>query len=129
MIQYSIDARRGVVRIEMAGVVSASDTVEFLERLAEEPELRPGMPQLLDFTQVAAPPTVTDSESVARTFSRLRSRFQGSRCAVIVADPLMYGAIRQFAALAARAGVDVRPFLDRREAEAWLGVASEEPGA
>jgi hypothetical protein len=29
---------------------------------------------------------------------------------------------RQYAALAARAAVEVRPFLDVREAERWLGL-------
>ena len=35
---------------------------------------------------------------------------------------LAFGAIRQFAALAARAAVEVRPFLDPREAERWLAL-------
>src|SRR5687768_6241523 len=106
----------------MSGVVDPADTLRFLERLAAEPSLQPAMPQLLDLTRVGAPPTVAESESVAQGFVRLRHRFEGARCAVVVADPLAFGAIRQFAALALRAAVEVRPFLDVREAERWLGL-------
>jgi hypothetical protein len=121
-IHYTIDTVRGLVRVEMRGVVGPGETVEFLERLASDASLGPAMPQLVDFTRVHAPPSAAESESVAQQFSRLRHRFQGARCAVVVADPLMYGAIRQFAALAARALVEVRPFLDPAEAERWLGM-------
>lgn len=121
-IHYEIDIVRGVVRVTMAGMIAPSDTLQFLEKLAADPALRVGMPQLLDFTKVQAPPTAAESESVAQGFARLRHRFEGARCAVVVADPLVFGAIRQFAALAARAMVEVRPFLDSREAERWLGL-------
>ena len=121
-IYYTIDVARGVVRVAMSGVVDPTDTLRFLEQLAADPSLRPAMPQLLDFTRVGTPPTVAESESVAQGFARLRHRFEGARCAVVVADPLAFGAIRQFAALAARAAVEVRPFLDQREAERWLAL-------
>ena len=121
-IHYSIDIARGIVRVEMSGTVGPNETLGFLERLAADPALRPAMPQLVDFRQVGAPPTAAESESVAQGFARLRHRFEGARCAVVVADPLVFGAIRQFAALAARALVEVRPFLDEREAERWLGL-------
>ena len=121
-IHYTIDVARGIVRVEMTGVVGPTETVAFLERLGAEPALRPAMPQFLDLRRMLAPPSSADSESVALAFERMRSRFEGARCAVIVADPLVFGAIRQFAALAVRAGVEVRPFLDEREAERWLGL-------
>lgn len=127
-IRYVIDAVKGVVRVEMAGVIGPADTVMFLDRLAAEPTLRPAMPQLVDFTRVEAPPTAAESESVAYAFARLKALFEGARCAVVVADPLMYGAIRQFAALASRARVEVRPFLDADAAEQWLGVGEPPPG-
>ena len=121
-IHYVVDIARGVVRVEMAGVLAPAETLRFLERLASDPALRPAMPQLVDFTRVEVPPTADESESVAQGFARLRNHFAGARCAVVVADPLVFGAIRQFAALAARASVEVRPFLDVREAERWLGL-------
>jgi hypothetical protein len=124
-IHYTIDVARGVVLVAMSGVVDPADTLRFLEQLAAEPSLRPAMPQLLDLTRVGAPPTVAESESVARGFARLRHRFEGARCAVVVADPLAFGAIRQFAAMAASAAVEVRPFLDPREAERWLALPED----
>ena len=121
-IHYAIDVVRGIVRVEMTGAVGATDTLAFLEQLGADPALRRGMPQLLDLRGVAAPPTAAESERVAQGFARLRHRFEGARCAVVVHDPLAFGAIRQFAALAVRAAVEVRPFLDEREAERWLGL-------
>ena len=106
----------------MTGIVGPAEILAFLERLAVDPAVRKGMPQLLDITGVHAPPTAAESERVAQGFARLRDRFEGARCAVVVSDPLVFGAIRQFGALAARAAVEVRPFLDAREAERWLGL-------
>jgi hypothetical protein len=121
-IHYAIDVVRGIVRVEMTGAVAPTDTLAFLEQLGADPALRRGMPQLVDLRGVAAPPTAAESERVAQGFARLRHRFEGARCAVVVHDPLAFGAIRQFAALAVRAAVEVRPFLDEREAERWLGL-------
>ena len=124
-IHYAIDRARRVVHIEMSGAVGPIETLEFLERLAADPELRPAMAQLVDFRRVQAAPSLPDSEAVAQGFARLRYRFEGVRCAVLVSDPLMYGAIRQLALLAARAAVDVRPFVDVRGAQRWLGLPEE----
>ena len=121
-IHYTVDIVRGIVRVVMTGVVSPAETLRFLETLAADKTVRQGMPQLLDMRGVQAPPTSADSESVAAGFERLRDRFAGARCAVVVEDPLVFGAIRQFAALAAKAAVEVRPFLDDGEAERWLGL-------
>ena len=124
-IQYTIDPVVGVVRVEMRGAVDADQTVQFIERLAADAALRPAMPQLIELTRVDAPPTALEVERVAQAFARLRPSFEGARCAVVVADPVMYGAIRQFASLAARAMIDVRPFLDAREARRWLGLPED----
>jgi len=121
-IHYAIDGAIGVVYVDMSGAISPAEALMFLERLAVDPGLRPAMPQLVDVTRVHAPPSVAESEAVALGFARLRHRFEGARCAVVVTDPLMFGAIRQFAALATRALVEVRPFLDGREAQQWLGL-------
>ena len=121
-IHYTVDIARGIVRVVMTGIVGPAETLRFLEALAGDPAVRQGMPQLLDMRRVEAPPSSADSESVASGFERLRDRFAGARCAVVVEDPLVFGAIRQFAALAARAAVEVRPFLHDTEAERWLGV-------
>ena len=121
-IHYAIDIVRGLVVVEMTGDVSAAQTVHFLERLSTDRALRPAMPQLVEMTRADAPPTAHDAESVAEAFTRLRHWFEGARCAVVVADPVMFGAIRQFASLAARAMIEVRPFLDPGEARCWLGV-------
>jgi hypothetical protein len=121
-IGYQIDATRGVVRVAVYEEFSAEEAAAFLESLADDPALSPGMSQLVDLRQAAAPPTVAESERLALTFARFRDHFAGVRCAVIVAHPAMYGAIRQFSALAARAGVDVRPFQDAEAAAEWLRV-------
>ena len=60
-ISYVIDVLRGVVRVEMTGMVAPAATVGFLQRLALDPRLRPAMPQLVDFTRVVAPP-IRESE-------------------------------------------------------------------
>jgi hypothetical protein len=124
-IQYVIDTIRGVVRVDATGAVGPGETLRYFEQLAADASLPAGMPQLVDFTHVNVAPTAAESESVAQGFTRLRDRFQGVRCAVVVSDPLMYGAIRQFASMAARAEVEVRPFLESNEARRWLGVPDD----
>lgn len=122
-VHYTIDSARGVVVVEMIGSVGAPEVLAFLERLAGEPTFQPGMPLLIDCGRLVSPPTVAGSETVARGLARMTHRFAGTRCAVLVRDALMYGATRQFAALAAPAGFDVRPFLEASAAREWLGVA------
>jgi len=121
-IHYAIDPGHDVVLVEMVGAVGPGEVLAFLERLALEPALRPGMPQLVDCGRMKTPPTVAASESVAEGFARLKPRFGGARCAVVVADALMYGAMRQFSALAMQAAVEVRPFLGVAAARAWLAI-------
>jgi len=126
-VSYEIDVARRVVRVTMSGDFSADQTAALFERLAVDPDLQLGMAQLVDLTHASAPPTSAESESLAFALSRLRARFEGARCAVVVAHPAMYGAIRQLAALAGRAGIDVRPFHDREAAAEWLRAAGRRP--
>lgn len=105
--------------------MSPREALRFLERLATDPSLQQAMPQLVDFTGVDSAPTAAESETVAEGFARLRDCFEGARWAVVVSDALVYGAVRQFASMAARASVDVRPFLDWGEARRWLAVPDD----
>jgi hypothetical protein len=122
-VRYTIEPVPGLVRVELSGAVGVEDVRELVAGLARDPALRPGMPQLVDLSELSTPPTAAESEAVANAFGRYRAQFGGARWAVVVTDMFTYGVVRQFAALAIRASIEVRPFLDRGEAERWLGVA------
>lgn len=113
----------GIVRISITGVVNAHAAIALLRSLAEDPAFDAEIPQLVDMREVPEPVPVSDLERVAYAFEQMRSRFAGSRAAVLVATTTMFGVVRQFGTLVERAGVEVTPFTDEREALAWLGVA------
>jgi len=112
----------GIVRISVTGVVDPHTAIALLRSLAEDPAFGPRLPQLVDMREVPEPLPVTDLERVAYAFEQMRSRFAGSRAAVLVATTAMFGVVRQFGTLVERAGVEVTPFTDEREALAWLDV-------
>lgn len=113
----------GIVRISVTGLVDPHAAIALLRSLTEDPAFRPELPQLVDLREVPEPVPVTDLERVAYAFEQMRSHFAGSRAAVLVATTAMFGVVRQFGTLVERAGVEVTPFTDEREALAWLGVA------
>ena len=120
-IRYEITSP-GIVRIVVTGVVDAHTTIAFLRSLAEDPAFCPELPQLVDMREVPEPVPVTDLERVAYAFEQMRSRFDGSRAAVLVSTTAMFGVVRQFGTMVERAGVEVTPFTSEREALAWLGA-------
>src|SRR6476660_4946828 len=113
----------GIVRISVTGVVSPHAAIALLRLLAEDPAFDAELPQLVDMREVPEPVPVSDLERVAYAFEQMRSRFAGSRAAVLVATTAMFGVVRQFGTLVERAGVEVTPFTDEHEALVWLGVA------
>lgn len=112
----------GLVRITIAGAIDSHMAIAFLRTLADDPAFQHGMPQLVDMRDVPKPMPIGDLEQVAYAFERMRSRFGGSRSAVLVSSTAMFGAVRQFGTLAERAGIEVTPFADEREALDWLGI-------
>jgi hypothetical protein len=112
----------GMVRVTVADVVDLHAVIAFLRTLADDPAFRHGMPQLVDVRNVPEPMPIEDIEQVAYAFERMRDRFGGSRAAILVSTTAMFGAVRQFGTLAERAGIEVAPFGDEREAIDWLGI-------
>ena len=126
-VRYEIEPP--IASLLMEGDVGPGDVVECLSALAADPAHRPGMPQLVDMRAVTRVAQVADHERVAYAFERMREHFAGARCAVVVATPVMFGAVRQFGTLAERAGLDVAPFMEMDEAREWLGVGEAAHGS
>jgi hypothetical protein len=112
----------GIVRISVSGVMDPLGVVALLRSLAEDAAFRPQLPQLVDLREVPEPLPVADLERVAYAFEQMRSRFAGSRAAVLVSTTAMFGVVRQFGTMVERAGVEVAPFTNDPEALSWLGV-------
>ena len=121
-LRYEITSP-GIVRVLVIGAADPYAVIELLRSLAEDPAFRPGMAQLVDMREVPEPLPVKDLERVAHAFEQLRTRFAGSRAAVLVSTTAMFGVVRQFGTLVERAGLEVTPFTDEDEALAWLSVA------
>ena len=112
----------GIVRISISGVIDSQEVIALLRSLAADPAFRPQLPQLVDMREAPVPLPVGDLERVAYAFEQMRSHFAGSRAAVLVSTPTMFGVVRQFGTLVERAGLEVTPFTDEHEALSWLGV-------
>ncbi len=54
--------------------------------------------------------------------------FLDGRIAIIVGKQVLFGVARKFAALTEQAGLDIRPYYDRAEALAFIGVKEQDVG-
>lgn len=122
-IRYEVNA--GLVHAEARGDVGVREVLDYLERLAADPAVTPGMPALVDVRELTRAPSLEEGDAIARGYGLGKGSFAGSRRAFLVKNPVMFGTVRQFAVSAQRWGVQVQPFLDEDAALKWLrGIAS-----
>jgi hypothetical protein len=108
-----------LARVRGWGREDFASTTEAIQRLGEDPQLRPGMPVLMDVRELeylATPPEVA-------TFAARASApglFAGHRVALIVRRGAQFGVARSFAEKSERAGAQTEVFAEPDLAVAWL---------
>ena len=126
-VHYEVDPLRPLVRIEYIGPMILDEIFWVVDRLITDPRVRPGVNLLSDHSQATTSVTPQLVHTILSRFEQLADRIGSFRCALVSPRDAQF-AIGNFMSVRAplHAGVQLRPFRTREEAEAWL--AQDEHG-
>jgi hypothetical protein len=119
-ITYRFDIENALVRLEVVDPLDGDEIRRAAEALLADPRLRPGVDVLSDHSRLASPATREMVEGVIPLLTRFGERLGRLRCALVVASDASYGMGRMMGLLAGSGPVEVVPFRNAEEAEAWL---------
>ena len=128
-VRYEIDVDAGLVMVYLSGRITAAEIFAYYGALAVDPGVRPGLAVLADCRDVTNGPSFTEMVAVANAKGLLPDDLRPTRAAVLVSKSLIFGIVRQFAALTERLGIRVMPFYETGEALAWIGVHNKQNDA
>lgn len=121
MIRYEIAG--GVVRVDVGTVLDAAQIFAFYADLGRDPAYVPGMVFLVDARRVTDVAPAGEMRETARGAVSAPIFAVSTRSAALVSNALVYGVVRQWAALSSESALETEPFYDEAEALRWLGVA------
>ena len=117
-IRYEITAY--LVRVYIDDVLDAAEIFDFYTAVASDPAFRPGTPFLVDARKVNDVAPLAELQGTAVEAQRTRAFSAPTRSAALVSTALIYGVVRQWAALGGDGNLETRPFFDEDEAVRWL---------
>jgi hypothetical protein len=121
-LSYRIDPEQRLLTMTVTGTVTAAEMRAHLLRVAADPDYRPDLRSLTDFTD-ASPIAASGDE--ARELARILPTAPGARRAVVSASDLHYGLGRMVSQAHETPGIEIRVFRTRAEALEWLGLVGE----
>lgn len=80
----------------------------------------PGLNTLCDFSAGRSAPSLTELREIVALINRYAAAVGNKKLAMIATMPIVFGAARQFQALAEASPIAVKVFTDRGAAIAWL---------
>src|SRR5262245_38702273 len=120
-MRHKIDSERRMLFIEARGETTQAERLEAMQVWMNDPEFRPGLQTLADFSESRTVPTLTELDEIVAYIQRSATVIGRKRIAIVTARPVSFGVARQFGALAHGAFLAVGVFKDREAARAWLG--------
>jgi hypothetical protein len=122
-IRYNIDSQRGMLFIVMDGETTQPERLSTLRAWINDPEFRPGLQTLADFSEATNVPTLSELSEIVELIRSFAEAIGQKKVALVTARDLTFGVARQFIALAPGDFLTVRIFKDRDLALAWLAEA------
>ena len=116
---FAIDSAARLVRVLATGPSDVAETLEAMSNLAQMPGYEPDYGILVDARTHQYVASFPDLLRLRDDFERLRDRFRGP-IAVVLGDPLRYGATRGLAGMTDLFGIRLRAFREMDSASAWL---------
>ncbi|MFZ5623834.1 MAG: hypothetical protein ACOY71_05325 [Gemmatimonadota bacterium] len=116
---YAIDQRIGRIHVRVVGLRSYAEIVGLIRSILEDPLYRATHDVLADLCEQRYTPRLEEAWSLAQLLGSIRPAITG-RVALLLRPRFGYGVANQVAAFAASAGVAMRPFTLRLDAERWL---------
>jgi hypothetical protein len=119
-VSYIVDAARRAVLTTMTDVVTVSDLEAFVATLGADPRFEPTFRHLFDCRYIAQVDVSGDDMRRLVTNHLVRS---GTRRAIVVDDPTIFGMARMFQTLRELEDDEgVHIFRSLADARAWLGL-------
>jgi len=122
---YKIDSDRGMLFVVAEGETSQAERLAAMQTWLNDPEFRPGLQTLADFSESANVPTLAELEEIVLYIKKFASAIGQKKIAIVTNRPVSFGVARQFGALAPGGFLTVQVFKDRDTALAWLAEGSE----
>ena len=126
-MHYRIDAERGMLFVTAVGETNQPERLEIMQAWMRDPDFRPGLQTLADFSDSSNVPTLGELEEIVGIMRRNASAIGQKKIAIVTTRPVSFGVARQFGALAPGGFLTVRVFKDRDAALAWLAEGSGTP--
>src|SRR5262245_36238532 len=117
---YKIDADRGMLFVVAEGETSQAERLAAMQTWMNDPEFRPGLQTLADFSESSNVPSLAELEEIVGYIRRYASMIGQKKIAIVTNRPVSFGVARQFGALAPGDLLTVQVFKDRDAALAWL---------
>jgi hypothetical protein len=127
-MRYRIDSERGMLFIEAEGETTQAERIEAMQAWISDPDFRPGLQTLADFSESTNVPTLAELEEIVAYMRRYAVTIGQKRIAIVASRAVSFGVARQFGALAPGAFLTVQVFKDRGSALVWLAEGSSMPG-
>ena len=121
-VHARIDATARLLVVEEIDDVSHDERLDAMRRWIADPGFRPDLDTLLDLTSARSAPSLSELRGMLAFDNQRRHEIGFVRIAVVTNQPVVYGAFRQFQALAEsnNAPFELRLFSERQTALAWL---------
>jgi len=117
---YELDVDRGLLMIELAGVLTGADLEAFSKRLRQDPAFDGTWPALVDAS--ALDPAGLSTETIRARAAVPRKK--PVRVAVVAPADAVFGLARMFQMMSEGRGNHIEVFRRRDEALAWLASGS-----
>jgi len=119
-MHYQIDSQQGMLFIVAEGDISQPERLTAMQAWLSDPDFRPGLHTLADFSDATNVPSLPELEEIAAFIRRHAKRIGRIKIAIVTKRPVTFGVARQFGALAPGDFLTVQVFRDRDEALTWL---------
>jgi hypothetical protein len=117
---YHIDSDAQMLLVVGEGTISQSERLAVMRGWLGDPEFRPGLNTLCDFSAATSTPTMAELHEIVSIVERHSATIGKKKLAVVAPRPVTFGVARQFQTLADTGPLDVGVFKDRRAALGWL---------
>jgi hypothetical protein len=121
-INYSIDAAKKLVTYTVEGTPEPEDFKGFFDSVVQEPRFERGFSFLGDCRGLAIAPDPTLVRSVASQLRGMAERLGPCKWAYLFSSAGGFAAVRVWSLLTQGTGIEFSSFLERTDAENWLGV-------
>jgi len=119
-LSYRIDADAGMLLIVGEGFIIQSERLSAMETWLRDPDFRPGLNTLCDFSGATSTPTMRELRELVAKIDEHAEVIGKKKVAMVAPKPVTFGVARQFQTMADFGPLDVEVFKDRRTALGWL---------